>query len=406
MSRKILLATTGTYPDGMARTYRIHCYARSVQEAGGVIEVVSSKGQKKYVGKTFNFKAQHECINYTIIWNKGKFRHIYYDYLWAQLRSYVLLFYLIVNNRKFDVVWLYGMSLIPRLILIFACRILDKKIVLELNELPYTSDGLSKVARIPAVNKVLKKMTWRWVIPKLNGIVSISENLSKKVLSFNPGIPIIKIPILINFKESRFNDNCNKTKERYIFHAGSLSPQKDGIVKVFEAFCIAAKKLEILGIDLKFVITNKTAHKEVWSEITELLKFNGMFEKLEVTGYLSDEDLFCYLRDADVLVINKPNTLQNKYNFPTKLGDYLLSKTPVIVAAENKELNEYIQDGLNGVVVKPNDSDAIAKAIIRLCLDSEEGERLGQKGYETAIKYFSYNNYGHTLNKFFDSLYS
>lgn len=402
---KIFLATTGTYPDGMARTYRIHCYAKSVLEAGGEILVVSTKAQKKLAGKSFFFEGLKEGVPFKILWNKGKIKNNILSYFWAQLNSYVLVFYLIFNYRKFDTVWLYGMRILPRLILTFILKILDRKVVLELNEYPYSMEGNMLTRKIPWLNKLMAMLTWKLVIPRFNGITSISQNLSKKVYSINDRIPVIEVPILIDSKNNSYKSlNSNFKKEKYIFHAGSLNPTKDGIIKVFEAYCIAAKKLRESDIDLKFYLTNKKTQKDIWKPIEQVLESNGLMDNLKITGYLSYDDLFNYLGGAECLVINKPKNLQNKYNFPTKLGDYLLSKTPVIIGAENIEVNKFIFHNENGIVTSPDDSQAMAEAIVKLCLNRELAKQIGQRGFDTAIKHFSYSKYGETLISFFSNL--
>lgn len=391
----------------MASTYRIHCYAKGLKELGVQVEVVSTKAVARYFGRSFLSRGQRDQIGYTILLNKGAFKCRLTSYLWAETGPYVLVAYCVLAARKFDVLWLYGMGLIPRLILIPVMRLLGKKVVLELNEYPYSTEG-SKFTRIPIVQKTMRLLTLRCVFPQLDGFVVISEYLAKTVSQHAITARVLKVPILVEPARSPawssdFRDD-SRSCNRYMFHAGSLTIQKDGILEVVQAFAKAAHRLNEFSFRLNLVLTNKTALPEVWNAITGVLVDNGLYDRIEITGYLDEEELHRYLRHASVLLINKPASFQNKYNFPTKLGDYLLSGTPVIIGAEDTELNVFLTDNENSRIVPPNNVSRIADAIVEICLDNKLANRLGASGRETALNYFDYRRNAFRIKDFLDSL--
>jgi len=64
-----------------------------------------------------------------------------------------------------------------------------------------------------------------------------------------------------------------------------------------------------------------------------------------------------------------------------------------IVATGIEGIPEVIQDGVNGILVPPRNSELLAKAIEKLILDKRHAIRLATKGKEIAIRNFDARNY-------------
>ena len=397
---KIRLVTSGTYPDGMASTYRIQCYAKALQIEGSEIEVVSPISLRKYAGRKVLLKGKHQGVPYTVILNLGKPSNKWIDYFYAEIKCYILLMHTLITAKKFDILWLYGMGFIPRMVLLPLLHLLGKKVVLELNEYPYATEG-NAYTRIPIVHNLLQKGTMSYVFPQFDGIVAISESL--KVVAEQYGKkcrPILKIPILLDTEMHLIEKEGEKPlEELYLFHAGTLSEQKDGILSYIKGYVEAASKLIHNGKILKLVLTNQSSY--VWSVIEQLLKDANLFENLIITGYLNRQELINWMSHSSVLVINKPDSFQNQYNFPTKLGDYLLSGRPVICGSKHMELNKYLIHKKNCIQVEPNSPEAIAESIIELILTPELANEIGANGRKSALANFDYQVHSERLKEFF-----
>jgi glycosyltransferase involved in cell wall biosynthesis len=63
-----------------------------------------------------------------------------------------------------------------------------------------------------------------------------------------------------------------------------------------------------------------------------------------------------------VAVINRRNTLQNQYCFPTKLGLYLINAVPVITTNVG-ETTRYLEHKRNAFVVQADEPRALADAM-------------------------------------------
>lgn len=400
---RVRIITSGTYPEGMASSYRINCYAKALYEQGMNVEVISTFPHQRYIGKRWGYRGKHGDIGFRIVWNVSRPKNQWLNYFLLEAKSYLLLLHSLLTLRQYDVIWLYGMGFLPSFFLLPLLHLARKKVVLELNEYPYSTEG-NKFTRIPFVNGLLQKCTLSYVLPQFDGIVAISENLKKVAKRDESNNNILKVPILLDIARFEYNE---EQKERplvhpYLFHAGTLSERKDGIIAVINGYIKSALELKKIGITLKLVLTNKSSR--VWNDIEVLLKEANLFDHLVVTGYLRESELSNWLKNSSALVINKPATRQNKYNFPTKLGDYLLSGRPVIVASQGMELNNFLVHQVNCILAIADNSDSISDAINELVLNPNLAGLIGSNGRKSALDIFDYRVHSERLKIFLSKI--
>lgn len=94
------------------------------------------------------------------------------------------------------------------------------------------------------------------------------------------------------------------------------------------------------------------------------------------------------LSNAEMLLLTRPNNKQAHYGFPTKLGEYLLSKRPVVVSRVG-DIDAFLIDGVNAVLVQPDDIAEIANKMMWVSNNPSESNELGLKGYDCAISNFN-----------------
>ena len=87
--------------------------------------------------------------------------------------------------------------------------------------------------------------------------------------------------------------------------------------------------------------------------------------------------------------MSRPNNIQAKYGFPTKLGEYLATGRPVIVTAVG-DIPFYLDDGVNAFIAEPNNIQSFADKLEECFSNEDKAIKIGQKGQETAIKFFDY----------------
>ena len=93
-----------------------------------------------------------------------------------------------------------------------------------------------------------------------------------------------------------------------------------------------------------------------------------------------------------------PHENYKSKGFPTKLGEYFASGTPVICSAID-DLKEQITPDVVSFV-EPNDVQGISDAIIELIEDKEKAKAIGLRGREWVVKKYTMESYVGSLNDF------
>lgn len=382
----------------------MRCYAKALILEGHQVSVVSTRNAVQLPGKRYLYSGAQEDVNFTLLRNGPSNSGRLSRYLWAYLSPIALLTYTVATLRRSDVFILYFNTAWTRFAMITVLRLFGKKVVLELNEYPYSAEG-SRLTRLPFVRPLLRQFVFRAIFPIAPNFIVISKALEHLVATRAPKAATLQVPILAEDRPVQVPWPDIDKNDIYIFHAGTLSEQKDGIYAVFKAFTRAHHELfERHSVRLKFLLTNNMTQPELWARINELLVRNNVEDYVAVTGFCSDDELDQYLRGALALIVNKPKNLQNDHNFPTKLTKYLASGRPVILAAEKTEANRFLDDKVNAITVAPNDSTAISEALVHCFENPAAAREIGQAGSAVCEERFFYARHAQRLSEFMHSL--
>ena len=121
------------------------------------------------------------------------------------------------------------------------------KVILEINEFPL-------VTKKNLIVHLKRWILFHLIFPLYDGFIPISRNLENVILKHKShSAKLLVIPIIGAEPNLKLTDSyIRPLSEEYIFHAGSLIEQKDGILGLLEAFGIASKELDI---PVKYVFT-------------------------------------------------------------------------------------------------------------------------------------------------------
>lgn len=396
---KVYIVTREPFPNGMAATNRIKCYAKALINIGVECTVlvftqteVYGKTPKNLVGKGTFEGISFQYIGGTPLRNKNVFIRQIDD----RLDAYKLFFFLKKNLQKGDMVLAY-LGYYSR----FLNSIIDvvhkkgARFVRELCELPYgTSEETAK-------NVILRQKTLLKQFPKCDGFIAISDALYDVAKEYKSSqAKIVKVPILVDFQKYDLPDNSKNMEVPYIFHSGTLYEQKDGILGMIEAFGIASQRLPY---PIRFILTGKKENSPHLFEINHLIEKYQLSDKVVFTGYLSDNELKDYLSKASLVIINKYKTQQNEYCFSTKLGEYLSAGKPVIITKVGEAMN-WLTDGESAYLVEPENALLLAEKIVYAFGDDEKRYKIAENGRIVCKKSFDYHVYGSKLFDFFNSI--
>ena len=171
---------------------------------------------------------------------------------------------------------------------------------------------------------------------------------------------------------------------RYIAYCGTASNNKDGVDELLKAFAIVHKSLP----DVELHIMGRTPSSKDRNGNLALIESLGIGEKVVFEGIVPADRMPFRLQAASVLALSRPDSLQARGGFPTKLGEYLLTANPVVVTAVG-DIPLFLEDGRSAYLCPDRDAERFASALVRALTNNEEASRIGEAGRKVALKHFN-----------------
>ena len=220
----------------------------------------------------------------------------------------------------------------------------------------------------------------------VDGLFVISTALKEFYVSI--GIPQEKITIVNMTVDPLRFDGIKKedVSEKYIAYCGTASNNKDGVDKLIEAFSIVSQKHD----DVKLFIMGKAPTITDEAGNLQLVERLGLKDKVVFKGVVPAEEMPQLLTNAAILSLARPNNLQAKNGFPTKLGEYLLTGNPVVVTNVG-DISLFLKDGENALLAEPDNIQEFADKLCWALEHYQESLKIGAKGRETALSNFNSN---------------
>lgn len=184
--------------------------------------------------------------------------------------------------------------------------------------------------------------------------------------------------------ESRFkNIKKEEISEKYIAYCGNGANRKDGVDLLLKSFALIYDKCP----DYKLYIIGKAPSND--SENYQLAKELGIIDRVIFTGIVSAVDIPQLLTNAEILVLARPNSVQNTYGFPTKLGEYLLTGNPVIITKVG-DIPLFLSDKESALMSECGDIEKFADNMLWAINNPEQAKRIGLCGRNVAQEKFNY----------------
>lgn len=390
----VFFITKEPFPNGMAATNRIRCLAKACI-AGGMNCKVIIFGRQNDDNETSPI-GTFEGVPYEYIGGSVKRWKSFLGRLQSLFLQINLLLYLFAKLKKNDIIYGYiQRNNYLKKIIIFIVHKRKAFFVSELCELPFESGRDNKSANAN------RSYVYNHLFPYYDGVVAISDTLKQVALKYcNPSCVVIKIPILVEFDKYDLSDRTLEINEPYIFHSGTLSEQKDGILGMLEAFGKAHARL---NKNIHFILTGKMESSIHYKEIVCLIKKYDIIDSVHFVGYLSNTELKEKLSKASMVIINKYPTRQNQYCFSTKLGEYMAAGKPIIITRVGEAMN-WLSNGKDCIVIEPNDNNQLADEIVKGFNDYNNMKAIGENAKKRCLEAFDYHQYGKAMLNMFNKI--
>jgi glycosyltransferase involved in cell wall biosynthesis len=157
-----------------------------------------------------------------------------------------------------------------------------------------------------------------------------------------------------------------------------------GMAHGLETLLDAAARLRRDNPDVMFVVIGEGAEKE---RIKTLAHAQGL-DNIRFLDQQPRETIPSYISASDACLVLLKKTDVFKTVIPTKLLEFMSCARPVILGVDG-QARQIVEESGGGIVIEPENSEALARAIQQLSADRSVGMELGKKGREYITKSLS-----------------
>jgi glycosyltransferase involved in cell wall biosynthesis len=230
------------------------------------------------------------------------------------------------------------------------------------------------------------------ILPKfIAGYIVISTFLADYYKEKNTKLKILLSPILVDpFQQFNVIQHYKQKystifkEKKIILYSGSYG-EKDGFHYILKAY----EKLRNQRDDVMLVITGEPLPGSLNNLIRDKIKLVGLNDYVIHLGFLKRDELDYLISRADLLLVCRSNSAFANHGFPWKLGEYCMSKRPII-ATKVGDLPLYFEDNVSVYFAIPENPESIYNKMNEVFNNYNEALKIGEKGYEVAREKFNY----------------
>lgn len=372
---KVYIVSDEPFPVGMAPTNRIISYGKGFLSLGYLTKIIIFRKSEPF----------DEIINKD---TKGSYQGIKFKYLsdtTSKSRFFI--------GRRFDV-WMMAI----RLFLLSVKSFNKETIVIYYSVHTYSAILLRVSSRIkkfkilkeegehPSVRTKLKSGFSSYLYLNIHyrlfdGFLAITNNLLNYFMVRFPNKPALHVHMIVDFE--RFN--LNVEKEKLVTYCGTINKNKDGVDILIKAFNGITSEFP----EYKLVLIGAHLSTETINELKKLIEDFDLKEKVILLGKIPNHQVPLEISKSEILVLPRPDSIQAKHGFPTKLGEYLATGNPVIVTSIG-EIPLFLIDNENAYLIEPGNIKSLENKLLDVLRNPERAKIIGNRGRKTA--YSNFNN--------------
>jgi colanic acid biosynthesis glycosyl transferase WcaI len=388
---RALVISHGFPPDMGGAANRAWNIGRAMQAGGHEVVVIAAypyyphgKVSRKYMGRLFA-KEHFEGFEVVRVWipslrTEGYLRRllIYLGFTFSYSMG------LLVSNRPLDLVYYvspYPLSLFSFPAILFG-RLAGSRVFLDVADLwPEVILEVGTI-RTPLANTLAKAMAR--VVSALSDLTTpITESIRERLLELGLSrskLEVVELAIDTDYfrpQPPKFLDD--RLRGKFVAeYSGIVGPKYDFASLIEAAKIIGQKNQQVLilirgsGETLPYVKRSAASTKNVL-----------VLDKMESADKVLD-----YLNAADVLLCPMRDLRETSTIVPSKVLEYFAVGKPVVCSGRGETeivMNQYKP----GIMVPPNDPQALAEAILRLKLDAQFYEASARNARALAIQRYS-----------------
>ncbi len=358
VSEKYILITSTNFPEGGPGANYLNLFCRGLKTNGIHISVYLLKGHAfgnmRYNGPRTNISL--EGVPYTYLGFKQRPENVLLK-LADQFFSYVRLLYLLTSliiQRKQVTVLLYNGDIFFNTPIHLAGRISKIKVVKFAAEIIDKSQFRQSI--LGRISRAAYMLNFRYLNRMSEKLIVFSHYLKREFLQM--GIDERKILVQPNLTDFDFWQP-EKTEIEYTVGYSGAPYMKDGLSDLLMAIKILRGK----GLDISLLIVgDATFGRSLIPGLKEECSSLGIDDLVTFTGLVNSIQVRRYLSKCQILVITRPDTIQTKAGFPTKLGEYFALRKPVL-ATKFGDVERYFEDGIDVIMAECGNPSSISSKL-------------------------------------------
>lgn len=371
---KIAFVNTLKVPSGEASVNRMLSLAKGLVENGNTVDILSS---------AVHSKENKRCnLSDVQIFNFGESSSFYG--LMLSLKRIAKQ----IHKGKYDYVVAITSSSILIWSLFFICKAIHSKFARDLSEFPFP------MMKTGLINKIHTKLLTHTIYKLFDAVFIMTNPLIK---FYTPLLKkkcrVIHLPMTVDTDRFNIPKQENTKFGRYVAYCGNMSGNKDGVENLIHSFGLISHEM----VDVSLVLIGGTNTPERYEELKAMVKDYG-YKNIIFYGRASRDEMPQLLKNAEVLALARPSSLQALGGFPTKLGEYLSTGNPVVITAVG-DIPTYLTEE-NSYIVEPDNNQKFSDALKMALSDSKEAHNRGEKGRELALKVFDFRVQSKRLSAF------
>ncbi len=394
-----ILLAVGEFPDGGATAMRLRLMSRAIRAGGlGIQVAILHSTAKSPIPGNERVEGEVDGVRFRYLSGRAIRPASVVGAFWDTVSGIGrFLANAVLKRQKPGFVIFYTPTFWKMIIPLLASRLRGIPVFIEACEVwsAIEKDDLGTLKRrlVASGDRWLEKWTPRLV----RGVIPISHHIADFYRGL--GVPedrLLLLPILVDV--DRYKQCADAEIERlksvdYFLSSGSLG-EKDGLAFMLEAFERVADEFPNVRIVFTGGIDEDTKQKAL-ARIRE----PGHRDMVIFTGFLGREQLVWAYQHAQAVLCCRSNSAYANFGFPTKLGEYLASGTPVI-ATRVGDVDRYLEDGKSAYLAEPENPGSIADCMLKALKDPNLAAQVGVEGRKIAERYFWYPVYSQPIAKF------
>jgi len=379
-SVNIAIYTTSDYPEGGAAENFVRQMALGLCSAGSKVNIVLLRGH--YLERNSNdSRILCECLLF-----KRRISSEFLKFIELLLIILAIPFSVIKNrvNNKTKIIILYGVEYFYLVLPFYLVGKITGVKVYRIVTDRYINRGIAPTWwKKPKI--FFYQFQYRYFDRFLSGVVCLSHYLYQN--SICNGVKEERICIIPHFIDVDFfsKGSCNfmpfQGEKIRIGICGTLN-ENNGLFYLLNAFLLLKKDYH----DIELILIGSISKKDI---IGVKNKISSVLESVTFTGKVERSKIPNLLLTCDILVNPRISGTFAEAGFPTKLGEYLSTKRPV-VATSVGDIKQYFEKGNQLVLVESNSSQTLVDGISFLIKNKEEAINIGLNGYYWAKERLDY----------------